>query len=119
MTNMSLPNHHRHRRGAERLPAGSRRERRPRTRGLLTGARPAPVADALAEHHLQPRLLIGAELRAAVVLVREVQRLQLALVDVLCARAAGHLTRRRLLLHRAPLVLEAEVRLGIGIARAD
>src|SRR6185436_10507590 len=63
-----------------------------RARPLLTDARPAPVAHAVREHHLQTRELRGAEHDRRI--VRRVQRLEPALQDVLRQRAAGDLARR-------------------------
>ena len=59
---------------------------------LLADARLAPVAHAGREHRLQARLLAAVNVIAGV--VGEVERLQLALQDVLRQRPAGDLARR-------------------------
>ena len=85
----------RSRRRRQPVATGAVHERQRRARRLLADTGLAPVAHAVGERRVQPVQLLGGERHRHV--VGGVDRLQLALQDVLRQRAPGHLARRGVL----------------------
>src|SRR5882762_809988 len=82
----------RHRRRGKPFAARPVGKRQRRSRAPLADAVLAPIAYAVRESGLQPRQLRGREAHGRI--VSGVERLQLALQDVLHQRSAGNLARR-------------------------